>query len=57
LNPAGERKVERFGWTFAPADKVMEIENDYDKEVCRAVDIAAGHIRSTIVSPRRRSIR
>ena len=23
LNPAGERKVERFGWTFAPGDKVM----------------------------------
>jgi hypothetical protein len=23
------RKVERFGWTFAPGDKVMQIENDY----------------------------
>ena len=33
LNPAGDRKVERFGWTFAPKDKVMQIENDYDKEV------------------------
>ncbi len=33
LNPAGERKVERFGWTFAPRDKIMQIENDYDKEV------------------------
>ena len=33
LNPAGERKVERFGWTFAPGYKVMQIENDYDKEV------------------------
>ncbi len=33
LNPAGERRVERFGWTFAPGDKVMQIENDYDKEV------------------------
>jgi exodeoxyribonuclease V alpha subunit len=33
LNPAGERKVERFGWTFAPGDKVMQIENDHDKEV------------------------
>ena len=33
LNPAGERKVERFGWTFAPGDKVMQMENDYDKEV------------------------
>jgi exodeoxyribonuclease V alpha subunit len=33
LNPAGERKVERFGWTFAPGDKVMQIKHDYDKEV------------------------
>jgi exodeoxyribonuclease V alpha subunit len=33
LNPANDRKVERFGWTFAPGDKVMQIENDYDKEV------------------------
>jgi exodeoxyribonuclease V alpha subunit len=33
LNPAGDRKVEGFGWTFAPGDKVMQIENDYDKEV------------------------
>ena len=33
LNPAGERTVERFGWTFAPGDKVMQMENDYDKEV------------------------
>ena len=23
LNPAGDRKVERFGWTFAPGDKVI----------------------------------
>jgi exodeoxyribonuclease V alpha subunit len=33
LNPLGDRKVERFGWTFAAGDKVMQIENDYDKEV------------------------
>ena len=33
LNPAGDRKVERFGWTFALGDKVMQIENDYDKEI------------------------
>lgn len=33
LNPAGEAKVERFGWSFAPGDKVMQVENDYDKEV------------------------
>jgi exodeoxyribonuclease V alpha subunit len=33
FNPAGDRKVERFGWTFSPSDKVMQIENDYEKEV------------------------
>ncbi len=33
LNPAGERRVERFGWTFAAGDKVMQTENDYEKEV------------------------
>ena len=33
LNPAGERKVERFGATYAAGDKVMQIQNDYDKEV------------------------
>src|SRR6185436_4119402 len=33
LNPAGDRRIERFGWTFAPGDKVMQIENDYEKEV------------------------
>jgi exodeoxyribonuclease V alpha subunit len=33
LNPPGENRVERFGWTFCPGDKVMQIENDYDREV------------------------
>ncbi len=33
LNPPGEIRVERFGSTYAPGDKVMQIENDYDKEV------------------------
>ena len=33
LNPAGAKKVERFGWIFAPGDKVMQIANDYDKDV------------------------
>lgn len=28
LNPSGEKKVERFGWTFAPGDNVMQIENE-----------------------------
>jgi exodeoxyribonuclease V alpha subunit len=51
LNPAMDRKVERFGWTFAPGDKVMQIENDYDKEVYNGdigyiddVDLAAGEL-------------
>jgi exodeoxyribonuclease V alpha subunit len=51
LNPAGDRKVERFGWTFAQGDKVMQIENDYDKEVYNGdigtvddVDSSAGEI-------------
>ena len=54
LNPAGERKVERFGWTFAPGDKVMQIENDYDKEVYNGdigyivdVDPEAGELVAT----------
>jgi exodeoxyribonuclease V alpha subunit len=25
--------VERFGWSFAPGNKVMQIENDYEREV------------------------
>jgi exodeoxyribonuclease V alpha subunit len=33
LNPAGEPKVERFGYSFSRGDKVMQIENDYDKAV------------------------
>jgi exodeoxyribonuclease V alpha subunit len=51
LNPAGANKVERFGWAFAPGDKVMQIENDYDKEVYNGdigyidtVDADAGEI-------------
>lgn len=33
LNPPGEIKVERFGWTFCHGDKVMQTENDYEREV------------------------
>jgi exodeoxyribonuclease V alpha subunit len=51
LNPARDRKVERFGWTFAPGDKVMQIENDYEKEVYNGdigyiddVDLVAGEL-------------
>ena len=33
LNPEPAEQVERFGWRFSPGDKVMQIANDYDKEV------------------------
>jgi exodeoxyribonuclease V alpha subunit len=33
LNPQAGPVVQRFGWSFAANDKVMQIENDYDKDV------------------------
>jgi len=33
LNAQAEPKVERFGWCFAPGDKVIQTVNNYDKEV------------------------
>ena len=33
LNPNPSARVERFGSTFLPGDKVMQTENDYDREV------------------------
>lgn len=33
LNPPGESRIDRFGWTFCPGDKVMQVENNCDKEV------------------------
>ncbi len=33
LNPNMTEKIERFGSSFAPGDKVMQTENDYDREV------------------------
>jgi exodeoxyribonuclease V alpha subunit len=51
LNPPGEVRVERFGWTFGPGDKVMQVANDYEKEVfngdlglVRTVDAEAGEL-------------
>ncbi len=50
LNPAHEdserEEVERFGWTFRTGDRVIQTQNDYDKEVFngdigRIVSIAA----------------
>jgi exodeoxyribonuclease V alpha subunit len=33
LNPSGEIRIDRFGWTFCPGDKVIQVENNYDKDV------------------------
>ena len=35
LNPPreGQARVERFGWSYAAGDKVMQVTNDYDREV------------------------
>ena len=33
LNPSLDLKIERFGFTFALGDKVMQIANNYDKDV------------------------
>jgi exodeoxyribonuclease V alpha subunit len=33
LNPPGENRVEQFGWIFCPGDKVMQVENNYDRDV------------------------
>ena len=33
LNPPGEHSVEKFGYAFSIGDKVMQIENNYDREV------------------------
>ncbi len=33
LNPPGPVRVERFGWTFCPGDKVMQVANDYERDV------------------------
>ena len=33
LNPDGYPRLTRFGWTYAPNDKVIQTVNNYDKEV------------------------
>ena len=52
MNPPGEAaRVERFGWSFGPGDKVMQGVNDYEKEVfngdlglVRMIDPEAGEL-------------
>ena len=33
LNAGAEPQVSRFGWTYAPRDKIIQTVNDYDKDV------------------------
>jgi exodeoxyribonuclease V alpha subunit len=33
LNPPGEHSIEKFGYAFSVGDKVMQIENNYDRDV------------------------
>jgi exodeoxyribonuclease V alpha subunit len=35
LNPPreGEARVERFGWSYAAGDKIMQVENSYEREL------------------------
>lgn len=33
LNPAATPRLTKFGWTYAPGDKVIQTINDYDKDV------------------------
>ncbi len=54
LNPPGPEKVERFGATFSPGDKVMQVENDYGRDVYNgdlgivtAVDLAQAELRAS----------
>lgn len=49
INPQPPGSIERFGWRFGAGDKVMQVENDYDREVfngdvgiIRSVDPEAG---------------
>ena len=51
LNVRTEPRIEKFGTTYAVGDKVMQVENDYDKEVyngdvgfVKAIDLETGEI-------------
>ena len=51
LNPRGQPRIERFGFTFSVGDRVMQIENDYDKDVYNG-DLG----RITLVAPEDESL-
>src|SRR5918998_1011694 len=54
LHPPGEVRVERFGWTYCPGDKVMQVANSYDREVFNGdlgvitgIDLEAGELTAS----------
>jgi len=50
LNPVrpGEPSVEKFGWRFLRGDKVIQTENDYDKDVFKGMWVSSrGLVRSS----------
>jgi exodeoxyribonuclease V alpha subunit len=60
LNPPAEIRVERFGWAFCRGDKVMQVENDYDKDVYNGdlgvvsrIDMEEGRAQRPFRRPRR----
>ncbi|WP_295392012.1 ATP-dependent RecD-like DNA helicase [uncultured Thiodictyon sp.] len=55
LNPTATPRITRFGWTYAPGDKVIQLVNNYDKEVFNgdigriaAIDEAEGLVQVEI---------
>jgi exodeoxyribonuclease V alpha subunit len=51
LNPEATPRVTRFGWTYAPGDKVIQTVNNYEKDVFNGdigrvtrVDVEAGQV-------------
>lgn len=51
LNPDAHPKVTRYGWTYAPGDKVIQTVNNYDKDVfngdigrVKSIDIEEGEL-------------
>ena len=49
LNTAGDRKVERFGWTFAPGDKVMQIRTTMTRRSTTATSATSTTLTPTLV--------
>lgn len=56
LNPEPAQKLERVGWRFAPGGKVIQIDNEYEKEVYNgdlarvaAIDEEMGEVAVTVL--------